>query len=189
MLDGNEERAVASACGRFSGLCPRFQSEAPSRPPGCHLGETCSYGGVYRCVTKRGHPTCAACAESPCPRVLAALKAEEGLDGFTTQRLLENPARIREVGLDATLAEETKRRVPAEELLAGWNDGRSMISYGTACALLAPAEVRTVLAQVCAARGGTGSEEDSKKWHRAMKEALRRLAEERGTSLALRRKE
>ncbi|MCX6096446.1 MAG: DNA alkylation repair protein, partial [Candidatus Bipolaricaulota bacterium] len=79
---------------------------------------------------------------------------------------LENPARIREVGLDATLAEETKRRVPAEELLAGGNDGRSMTSYGTACALLAPAEVR-------AAQGRTTSEEGPKKWHRAMKEALR----------------
>ena len=187
MLDGNEERAVASACGHFSGLCPRFESEAPSRPPGCRLGETRSYGGVYRCVTKRGHPTCAERAESPCPRLLAALKAEEGLDGFTTQRPLENLARIRERGLDAPHAEETKRRVPADELLAGWNDGHSMTSHGTACSLLAPAEVRAVLAQVCAARGGTGSEEDSKKWHRAMKEALRRLAEERGTSLALRR--
>jgi len=62
-----------------------------------------------------------------------------------------------------------------------------MTSYGTACALLAPAEVRAVLAQVRAARGGTASEEDSKKWHRAMKEGLLRLAEERGTSLALRR--
>jgi hypothetical protein len=91
------------------------------------------------------------------------------------------------VGLDATLVEEAKRRVPAEELLAGWNDGHSMTSYGTACALLAPAEVRAVLAQVRAARGGTASEEDSKKWHRAMKEGLLRLAEERGTSLALRR--
>jgi len=86
MLDGNEERALASACGHFSGLCPRFESEAPSRPPGCHLGETRSRGGVYRCVTKRGRRTCAECAESPCPRLLRALKAEEGLDGFTTQR-------------------------------------------------------------------------------------------------------
>jgi hypothetical protein len=68
------------------------------------------------------------------------------------------------VGLDATLAEETKRRVLAEELLAGGNDGHSMTSYGTACALLAPAEVRAVLAQVRAAeplpkrirRSGTG---------------------------------
>jgi len=90
MLDGNEERALASACGHFFGLCARFQSEAPSRPPGRHLGETHSYGGAYRCVTKRGHHTCAECAESPCPRLLAALKAEEGLDGFTTQR----PSRI-----------------------------------------------------------------------------------------------
>jgi len=182
MLDGNEERALASACGHFSGLCPRFESEAPSRPPGCHLGETRSHGGVYRCVTKRGRHTCAECAESPCPRLLAAPKAEEGLDGFTTKRPHENLARIREVGLDAPLAEETKRRVLAEELLAGGNDGHSMTSYITACALLAPAEVR-------AAQGRTTSEEDPKKWHRAMKEALRRLAEERGTSLALRRKE
>jgi len=188
MLDGNEERALASACGHFSGLCPRFESEAPSRPPGCHLGETRSHGGVYRCVTKRGRHTCTECAESPCPRLLAALKAEEGPDDFTTQRPLENLARIREVGLDAPHAEETKRRVPAEELLAAWDDGHSMTSYGTACALLAPAEVRAVLAQVRAARGGTASEEDPKKWHRAMKEALRRLAEEGGTSLALRRK-
>lgn len=182
-----EERALASACGLFCGVCPRFQSTAPSRCPGCHLGEVHSYCGVFRCcVTKRGHHSCAECPECPCSRLLRSLKVEEELDGFMPHRpALENLERIREGGLDAHLARQSARLALVRELLAGWNDGRSTTLYCTACALLPPDRVRSILDQH---REASRGDEDPRKRIRAMKEALHAVAAEEGVSLALRRR-
>jgi hypothetical protein len=111
-----EEKHYAGICGLYCGLCPRFQSTAPSRCVGCQLGPQRSYCSVYLCcVTKRSLHTCADCDEYPasvlsaakgrvasrvrprgrvasrvrargCERLLSVLRVEEGLDGFISHK-------------------------------------------------------------------------------------------------------
>lgn len=107
-----EEKHLVGCCGLYCGLCPRFQSKAPSRCIGCQLGEQHSYCSVYRCcVTKQGLFTCADCDEYPCERLLRVLGVEEGLDSFISHKpALPNLDRIREVGLETYLEEQRERR-------------------------------------------------------------------------------
>lgn len=182
---------MASACGLYCGLCPRYQSKAAGRCPGCHSGEMRSYCGVWRCcVTKHGYHTCAECKESPCPRLLRALKVEEGLDSFMSHRpALGNLARVREAGLETYLSEQRERRLLVEELLEGYNEGRSMSFYCAACALLPPDEVRRGVDRVRDALSEEATpEEELKAKAKAMRNALQELAEETGVDLRLRRK-
>ena len=123
-----EEKHLAGCCGLYCGLCPRFQSKAPSRCLSCHLGEQRSYCSVYRCcVTKRGLFTCAGCDEYPCERLLRVLGVEEGLDSFISHKpALPNLDRIREVGLLTYLEEQRERRLLVEHLLDRYNEGSTL---------------------------------------------------------------
>ena len=57
---------LAGSCGLFCGLCPRYQSTAPSRCTGCHAGDLHLYCSVLRCcVTNHTYHTCAECEEFP----------------------------------------------------------------------------------------------------------------------------
>jgi hypothetical protein len=149
-----------------------------------------SYCGVYRCCVTRGRrESCAECSEAPCPRLLRSLKVEEGLDGFMSHRPAPaNLERIREIGTDPYLAEQGVRLVLVEELLSGWNDGRSATLYCTACALLPPVRVRDALDRLCAAWPPGRADEDPKGRARAMRKELLALAAEEGVNLALRRR-
>lgn len=98
------------------------------------MGKYCS---VYRCTRKRGYVTCAECPQYPCTRLKRALKIEEEVDSFLTHRAaLENLDHIRKFGMESFLSEQRERRLLAERLIAGYNAGRSMTLYCTACTLL-----------------------------------------------------
>lgn len=144
-----EERKLIGACGLFCGLCPRFQSRSKSRCEGCLSGRMGTYCGVYHCVTKRGYLTCAECPEYPCTRLKRALKLDEELDSFISHRAaLENLDYIKKFGLESFLGEQRERRLLAERLIAGYNAGRSMTVYCTACALLPTRVITQVIARV-----------------------------------------
>ncbi len=138
------EGDLAGCCGLYCGLCPRYQSKAPSRCLGCHLGEQHSYCSVYRCcVIKQGLHSCADCDEYPCERLLRVIGVEEGLDSFISHKpALPNLDRIREVGYETYLEEQKERRLLAEHLLTNYNEGRSVTFFCTACALLPPNLIR-----------------------------------------------
>ena len=108
-----------------------------------------TYCAVYRCVTKRGYLTCAECPQYPCTRLKRALKLDEGLDSFISHRVaLDNLDHIRKFGMESFLSEQKERRLLAERLIAGYNAGRSMTFYCTACALLPTRVVGQVIARV-----------------------------------------
>jgi len=192
-----EEKPLASCCGLYCGLCPRFQSKAPSRCLSCHLGEQHSYCSVYRCcVTKRGLFTCADCDEYPCERLLRVLGVEEGLDSFISHRpALPNLDRIREVGLEIYLEEQRERRLLVEQLLADYNEGRSVSFYCRACALMPPDLVRQAIGEMERMQPRLGRRpspnkdgSDLKAKAKAMRTAIQNLALQAGIDLKLRKK-
>ncbi len=186
-----EERDYAGCCGLYCGLCPRFQSTAPSRCLGCQLGPQHDYCSVYRCcVTKRGYHTCADCEEYPCERLLRVIGVEVGLDSFVSHKpMLPNLERMRQAGLETYLAEQRERRLWVEHLLANYNEGRSMTFYCTACALLPAETIRQAILEmedVLAAGHVDGS--DLKAKARTMKSLIKELARQADVDLKLRRK-
>jgi hypothetical protein len=186
-----EEKHLASCCGLYCGLCPRFQSKAPSRCLSCHLGEQHSYCSVYRCcVTKRGLFTCADCDEYPCERLLRVLGVEEGLDSFISHKpALPNLDRIREVGLEIYLEEQRERLVLVEQLLADYNEGRSMSFYCAACALMPPVVVRQAIDEMeQLLTSKQVNDLDLKAKARAMRSLVRELASKSGIDLKFRKK-
>lgn len=186
-----EEKILAGCCGLYCGLCPRFQSKAPSRCPSCHLGEQHSYCSVYRCcVTKRGLFTCADCDEYPCERLLRVLGVEEELDSFLSHKpALPNLDRIREAGLETYLEAQRERRLLVERLIADYNEGRSMSFYCRACALMPPDLIRRALNEMermLASEQVDGS--DLKARAKAMRSLIQESASEAGIDLKLRKK-
>lgn len=141
-MNATEEANLAGCCGLYCGLCPRFQSKAPSRCPGCKLlNVERTFCGVFGCcVRKRDMFTCADCDDYPCPRLLAKLGIEadgSGLDSFISHKpAVPNLNRIREVGIETWLEEQRGRRLILENLLDNYNEGRSMSFYCIATALM-----------------------------------------------------
>ncbi len=186
-----EEKCLAGCCGLYCGLCPRFQSKAPSRCLGCQLGEQHSYCSVYRCcVVKRGLFTCADCDEYPCERLLRVLGVEEGLDSFISHKpALPNLDRIREVGLETYLGERKERRLLVEHLLANYNEGRSMSFFCAASALMPPDLIRQAIAEMeRMLTNNQVSGSDLKAKAKAMRSSIQELASQAGIDLKLRKK-
>jgi hypothetical protein len=182
-----EEKHLAGCCGLYCGLCPRFQSKAPSRCPSCHLGEHHNYCSVYRCcVIKRGLHTCAECEDFPCERLLRVLGVEEGVDSFISYKpTLPNLELIREAGLQNFLGKARQRRILAEHLIETYNEGRSMTFFCTSCALIPTHLIQEAIDEMDA--NEQLSELDQKARAKAMKSVLKALASQQGIELKLRR--
>jgi hypothetical protein len=183
-----EDRDYAGCCGLYCGLCPRFQSTAPSRCLGCQLGDQHSYCSVWRCAAgERGYLTCAECTEYPCMRLRRTLG--DGVDSFISHKpAMLNLERIRQGGLDTYLREARERRQLAEELLAQFNDGRSMSFYCAASALLPRAVVRRALTEVHGAIAqGLLDGADPKARATAMRTTLEEVARVAAIDLKLRK--
>jgi hypothetical protein len=179
------EKDLAGCCGLFCGLCPRYQSKAPSRCLGCQLGEQHSYCSIYRCCNRNDNFTCADCNEYPCERLLRVLGVEKGLDSFISHRpALNNLDRIQKDGLEAFLEEQKERRLLVEELMARFNEGRSMTFFCTAGALLPPDALRETVAEV---EGLLGGSETPKERAKLMRNAIGERAKQDGVDLKLRR--
>ncbi|MBC8448034.1 MAG: DUF3795 domain-containing protein [Chloroflexi bacterium] len=186
-----EEQYLAGCCGLYCGLCPRYQSQAPSRCLSCHLGEQHDYCSVYRCcVSKRGHHTCAECADYPCERLIRVLGVEQGLDSFIShQPALPNLERIREAGLETFLEEQRERRLLVEHLLAGYNEGRSMSFYCAAGALMPPDLIHQAIGEMeQRLSSGRVDGSDLKAKAKAMRGVIQDLAAQAGIDLKLRKK-
>jgi len=141
-------------------------------------------------VTKRGYLTCAECPEDPCTRLKRALKIDEGLDSFVTHRAaLDNLDDIRKFGLESFLSEQRERRLLAEQLISGYNAGRSTTLYCTACTLLPTRVIGQVIDRVeRQTSAGEVDPDDRKALARMMRLELNDLARRLDIDLSLRRK-
>ena len=132
-MDFKEEFDIAGCCGIFCGLCPKYQSKAPSRCEGCRLTEAHSWCSIYKCcVVKKGFITCIECEEYPCDRYLRRGWGEDPLSKDAQINLTS----IKDTGMVHWLEEQRKRRLVVEELISNYNDGRSMSFYCLACTLM-----------------------------------------------------
>lgn len=187
-----EEANLAGCCGLYCGLCPRFQSKAPSRCPGCKLlNEDRTFCGVFGCcVRKRDMVTCANCDEYPCQRLLAKLGLEadgSGVDSFISHKpAVPNLNRIKEVGLETWLEEQRDRRLVLENLLDNYNDGRSMSFYCMAAALMPVELIGKAVDEMLASR--RGHDLDMKAKAKALRAIIEDLASKSGIDLKLRSK-
>jgi hypothetical protein len=186
-----DDADLAGCCGLYCGLCPRYQSRAASRCPGCHAGDQRTYCSVCRCCAgKRDLTTCAECEEYPCERLLRVIGVGVGIDSFISHKpALPNLERIREAGLDVYLEEQRVRRLLVEDLLADYNDGRSMTFYCTACALMPVDPLRVALESASEdAVEGRVDATTRKARAKAMRAAIEKLAHEMEIDLRLTRK-
>lgn len=184
----NDENQLQGACGLYCGLCPRHQSICASRCPGCQLGEQHSYCSVWRCaVQRRNYLTCAECAEYPCAKLKRCIG--EGADSFLShQPCYPNLDRIRNQGLADHLTKARERREMLEQLLAHYNDGRSMSFFCVAAALLSPERLHQAIGEldesITVGRVDGG---DIKSRAKAMRLTLEELAAQDGIILTLRK--
>lgn len=128
-----QDKNLVGCCGIFCGLCPKYQSKAPSRCIACRLGEQHDWCSIYRCcVKKKGFFTCIECDEYPCGRYV---RRKWGLD-YWTKKATENLDEIKKSGFGSWLKGQRERRLLVENLLKNYNDGRSMSFYCKACIVL-----------------------------------------------------
>jgi len=130
-----EEKNLAGCCGLYCGLCPRYQSTAKSRCPGCKiLSLTISCKLFNCCVKGKGFVTCVECDDFPCEKYEGFFQWD---DSFITHKVCSpNIERIKKVGLKMWSQEQRKRRATLENLLANYNEGRSRSFYCIATALM-----------------------------------------------------
>jgi hypothetical protein len=189
-MNEHQEQELAGCCGLYCGLCPRYQSKAPSRCLSCHLGEQHNYCSVWRCcVGKRGHHTCADCPEYPCERLIRVLGVEQEVDSFISHKpALPNLERIREVGMATFLEEQRERLHLLAALLDGYNEGRSMSFYCRATALMPPELVRQAIDAADRERGAEEvADSDLKARAKAMRGSIQELAGQAGIDISLRK--
>jgi len=129
-----EEKNLAGCCGLYCGLCPRYQSTAASKCPGCKVLSLTIFCKRYNCYVKKNRfQTCAECEAFPCEKYDQFFE----WDSFVTHRVcLPNIQQIKHQGLTKWLREQCKKRQALENLLANYNEGRSCSFYCIAAALL-----------------------------------------------------
>jgi len=183
-----EELNLAGSCGLYCGLCPRFQSTAPSRCPGCKILCLTVSCKIYNCcVKKRGLTTCAECNDFPCEK---NNPEAHQYDYFVTHKpCIPNLYRIKEVGLETWLGEQRERRLLLENLINNYNEGRSMSFYCLATSLMPPELINEAINELKEklATNQLGSS-DIKAQAKALRGIIQSLAQEHGIELKLRTK-
>ena len=128
------------------------------------------------CVVKKGFETCIECAEYPCERYV---RRKWGTDQVSrvAQESLE---RIKRVGLEVWLEEQRERHLLVEELLANYNEGRSMSFYCLACTLIPVTLVKEALVEI---KAMPIDDSDIKAKARALRLIIQELASKSGIEL------
>jgi len=177
---------LAGCCGLYCGLCPRYQSTAASKCPGCKiLSLTISCKRYNCCVKKNCFETCAECQDFPCEKYDNFFD----WDSFVTHRVcLPNIQQIKHQGLTKWLRQQCKKRQALENLLANYNDGRSCSFYCMAAALM---PMPLIAKSVRQAQKTIAAEQipapDIKSQAKILRATIQDLASKANTDLKLRR--
>jgi hypothetical protein len=176
-----EEKNLVGCCGLFCGLCAKYQSKAPSKCVGCRFGEQHSWCSIFVCCeVKKRFVTCVECADYPCERYIRRRWGTDQVSRVAHQDM----ERIRRSGLETWLEEQRERRLLLEELLAGYNEGRSMRFYCLAGTLLPIAHIKEALNE---AKAMPLNGSDLKAKAKNLKLIIRRLASKSGIESKLTR--
>ena len=128
-----------ACCGLDCGMCPSFHSSGPSRCPGCAGPDFASKHpscSVITCCVKKHHlEVCGQCPEFPCDKF--AKRLDSPVDSVLTYKnIRHNMAFIKEQGLPKFLELQQQRMAILEQMLSGYNEGRSKSMYCIAATLL-----------------------------------------------------
>jgi hypothetical protein len=127
-MKNNEAKNLVGCCGLYCGLCSKYQSQAASRCIGCKLGQQHSWCSIWNCcVKKHKFETCTECEEVFRCDIFLRRRVAEWFPAA------DNLRQIKEVGLEDWLDEQRERQALVEELLQGYNEGRSMSFYCRIC--------------------------------------------------------
>jgi len=178
------------ACGLDCGLCPRFNSNAASRCPGC-CGEgflerhpSCAF--ITCCVKQKGLEACGECREyKSCPRVLRNIEAAKACDSFLSYQTLPGNLEFIEKNGTRALAERLRDKMGLlRRLLEDYDDGHNKGFY-CLCVQLLPLD--KLKSSLTLAREQLSSSVAPENQAKAMRTRLEKLAEEEGIKLALRK--
>ncbi len=161
---------TVGVCGLDCGLCPRYYTVGASKCPGCggpgflEKHPSCSF--ITCCVKKRGLEVCGECQEFPCPKFKSEEEYRQLAESSSYapyRNILPNLRCIKEKGIKAFVTRQEKRIALLDEMLEGYDDGRSKSFFCRAAALLDPKILRESLAKAKAAMSGSGAAAPSSK--------------------------
>lgn len=170
-----------SLCGLCCTLCSMHLG---GYCPGCGGRAGNQSCAIARCSLEHaGVQFCWECPEYPCSRY----EGFDDGDSFVPHRNRQQDiARVRELGLDACLAQMEEKRAILDELLSHHNDGRRKTFFNTAVYLLPIEDLRSVMASLDS-RPET-DEQAAKERALAAVRLLQEAADRQGVSLKLNKK-
>jgi hypothetical protein len=181
------QHVATGVCGLSCRLCPRYHTDGSSRCGGCkspfRMGAGCPF--ITCAVKKKGIELCTDCAEGDtCERWTHHREMSKTMDSFICyQRLQDNIRFIKQYGIRAFEEAQEKRCKLLEEMLAGYDEGRSKSFYCIAATVMEPEELAQAIASAEKLSPGKTQKEKSK----VMRQALEDIAKEKHYSLALRK--
>ena len=130
-----------SLCGLNCALCSMHLG---GYCPGCGGGPGNQSCTIAKCSLEHGGVLfCWECPQYPCSRY----EGFDAADSFVPHRNRQSDiALVRELGLEAYLAQLEEKRAILDELLAHYNDGRRKTFFNTAVYLLPLEDLRAVMA-------------------------------------------
>ena len=170
-----------SLCGLNCALC---SMQIGGYCPGCGGGEGNQSCAIARCSLEHGGvPFCWECPDYPCPRY----EGFDEVDSFVPHRNRQQDiALVRELGLEAYLAQLEEKRSVLHALLDEYNDGRRKTFFTTAVYLLPLEDLQNVMAALD--RLPERTQQTVKERALAAVGALQAAADRRGILLKLIRK-
>jgi len=148
MKEYKRDYPLFSLCGLCCGLCPRYQTDAASKCPGCG-GEDFALKhpscAVITCSKKHGDiQYCFQCAEYPCGRYARPGDADSFISYRNVRSDMDKAARD---------LQEFKRELDAkveivEFLIKNYNDGKRKSFYCNAANLLTLADLKEIMKEI-----------------------------------------
>lgn len=181
----HREYPLFSLCGLNCSLCPNHYTVGRSRCAGCggvaFFNPSCA---IVACAKRHGGVEyCFLCEEYPCERYTGA----DASDSFITHRnQLTDFEKAMAIGLEAYQVELNEKVKILQQLLGGFNDGRRKNFFCIAVNLLELRDIKRVMAQL---EQETQADGQTKEKAAAAARLLQAMADKRGVSLKLRKKE
>lgn len=174
-------------CGLSCRLCPSYHVQGASRCGGCKSANRMAAGCPFiTCaVKKRQVEFCWDCEESEtCQKWSHHREASRKHDSFVCyQRLDDNIAFIQREGVRAFEKEQKTKEKWLNEVLRGFNDGRSKTYYSIAATVMEIEDLKAALSVAEIKSAGLGRKERSKELHLLLDD----IAEKRHYYLRLRK--
>ena len=175
-------------CGLDCGLCPRYYIKGVSKCPGCcgpdFFNKHPGCGHITCCVKKKSLEVCGECDDFPCSKFDLWFGNEAG-DSFVTHKKTEpNLYFIKKHGV-----KKQKERIKLlEEMLEGFNEGRSRSFYCIAATLLSIDDIKKLIDLAKKEVKTLGvRKDDVKSKAKILRETIQDVADEKGVDLKLRK--